>query len=120
MNTALLQRLTDARRGYREQARLLRRVRRLYMRIAWPAIAADPTNATINLVARRMLEHSMYAGHVANLKPVRWSLLRFGWRFETGGPSRFGHRDGWHFWMSRNNWHAPDALRVTENKKATA
>jgi hypothetical protein len=121
MNGRLLQRLTSARQSYREQGSLLRRVRRLYVRLVWPAIQADPTDATMNYCARRMAECQMYALPAANyIRPVRQSILRMAWKIETGAPSRFGHPNGWFFWLRRTGWTMPEGIRGVRTVDKTA
>lgn len=93
MNPLLVARLGDARFTMRQQARLLRRARRLYI-----AVVAKHVTSTesLNRVAQRMIDAGFRAPGTPN-RDARWTVLRMMWKRETGGRDWFG-------WMRLNGW----------------
>lgn len=102
--TALVDRILAARAAYRDAARIIRRVRRLYMAMTWAAILADNSGKTLDYCARRMIEAGMYSPDTKPVREVRFAILRRAWRRETGAPQRLGHPDSWHNWYPRQGF----------------
>lgn len=94
-----------ARRGtIREQSRLLRRARNLYIALCQKAIMADKTNFTLDYCALRMIEAQLYAS--SSEGSVRFSIVKRisgndirARRFE---PKRSSW--GWHEWVDLHNF----------------
>lgn len=88
----LAERLIPIRASMREQNRILRRARRLYILICRRELT---TSEKLNFCARRMLDAGLYA-NATPLRGVRYSILRAKWKLEVG-------RD-WHRWIRDNGW----------------
>lgn len=90
---ALTKRLTDARVSMREQARILKRARRLYVSICRETILYDDNGWSLEKCARRMHECGMYA-EGRSIRDCRFSILRYLWKLDQ----RDGSRLNWHEW----------------------
>lgn len=93
MSDLLIKRLTDARLTMREQAKILRRARLLYIRICRNTILYDDNGWTLEKCARRMQEAGMYAPSRA-IRDMRFSILRRLWKIDSWEGSRLN----WHEW----------------------
>jgi len=99
--------------------RLLRRVRRLYIRAVYLAVMTDPTNGSIERAAQRMLDVGMYAS-LQGMKNVRYTILRRCWTLNTGKSFwRPGEYDGWHCWYQRQGFIGGEWLRPEQEAKSS-
>lgn len=90
----LAERLIPIRASMREQNRILRRARHLYIFLARNDIV---TTEALKICARRMKEAGLYADATGD-KDVRFSILRHKWKIETGGKD-------WHRWARSTGWY---------------
>jgi hypothetical protein len=104
----LYDRLTDVRKTYKEQGRILRRARHIYALVCRRSILADTSGYAIRIAAAHAIRAGLYAPGKP-LKEARFGILRMIWKME-GGTYRSGYMD-WHQWTMRNGFAAYSWLK---------